>query len=81
VSDEEAPLQRVGADETKATTNESVAGDSSLIVHPSSLHGRRRRRVSLIGTSFEEEARSRGYRLIAGVDEVGRVFLPAPLRD
>lgn len=59
-------------------TNESVADDSSLIAHPSSLRGRRRR-VSLIGTSFEEEARSRGYRLIAGVDEVGRGALAGPV--
>jgi hypothetical protein len=40
-----------------------------------------RRRTSLIGTAFEDEARARGYRLIAGVDEVGRVFLPVVLRD
>jgi ribonuclease HII len=49
---------------------------SSLIPHPSSL---RRRRVSLIGTSFEDEARSRGFRLIAGVDEVGRGALAGPV--
>ena len=52
----------------------------SLIPPPSSLP-RRRRRVSSICTSFEDEARASGFRFIAGVDEVGRVFLPAILRD
>lgn len=40
---------------------------------------RPRRRVSLIGTSFEDEARSRGFKLIAGVDEVGRGALAGPV--
>lgn len=39
----------------------------------------RPRRVSLIGTLFEDEARSAGYRLIAGVDEVGRGALAGPV--
>jgi ribonuclease HII len=39
----------------------------------------RQRRVSLIGTSFEDEARSRGFKLIAGVDEVGRGALAGPV--
>lgn len=39
----------------------------------------RRRRVSLIGTSFEDEARSRGFKLIAGIDEVGRGALAGPV--
>jgi ribonuclease HII len=38
-----------------------------------------RRRISLIGTSFEDEARSRGFKLIAGVDEVGRGALAGPV--
>lgn len=38
-----------------------------------------RRRVSLIGTSFEDEARARGFKLIAGVDEVGRGALAGPV--
>ena len=33
----------------------------------------------LIGTSFEDEARSRGYNLIAGLDEVGRGALAGPV--
>jgi ribonuclease HII len=33
----------------------------------------------LIGTAFEDEARSRGYQLIAGVDEVGRGALAGPV--
>ena len=61
----------------KEETAEEV--DSSLIPHPSSLQ-RRRRRVSSICTDFEDEARARGFRLVAGVDEVGRVFLPRVLR-
>lgn len=43
------------------------------------VSARPRRRVSLIGTSFEDEARSRGARLIAGVDEVGRGALAGPV--
>ena len=56
--------------------NDSVSS-SSLIPHPSSL--RRRRRVSSICTDFEDEARARGFRLIAGVDEVGRGALAGPV--
>jgi ribonuclease HII len=77
MSDDEATLQTVVAPEDEATANESVADNSSLIPHPSAPG--RRRRVSLIGTSFEEEARARGYRLIAGVDEVGRGALAGPV--
>jgi ribonuclease HII len=52
-------------------------GDSSLIPHPSSL---RRRRVSSICTTFEDEARAAlGSRFIAGVDEVGRGALAGPV--
>jgi ribonuclease HII len=39
----------------------------------------RRRRVSSICTSFEDEARSGGFRLVAGVDEVGRGALAGPV--
>jgi ribonuclease HII len=78
MKDEKATLSLVVARETEATTNESVAASSSLIAHPSSL-GRRRRRASQIGTAFEDEARSCGYRLIAGVDEVGRGALAGPV--
>jgi ribonuclease HII len=39
----------------------------------------RRRRISLVGTAFEDEARTRGHRLIAGVDEVGRGALAGPV--
>ena len=35
--------------------------------------------VSLIGTSFEDEARAQGYGLIAGLDEVGRGALAGPV--
>lgn len=38
-----------------------------------------RRRVSFIGTAFEDEARALGFRLIAGVDEVGRGALAGPV--
>ena len=38
-----------------------------------------RRRVSSICTDFEDEARSGGFRLIAGVDEVGRGALAGPV--
>jgi hypothetical protein len=41
----------------------------------------RRKRESGICTLFEDEARSSGFARIAGLDEVGRVFLPAILRD
>ena len=51
--------------------------DSSLVPHPSSLP--RRRRVSSICTEFEDEARSRGFQLVAGVDEVGRGALAGPV--
>ena len=88
MKDEEEAMR----DEPEATSEEQASSlhlsafdshpcSSSLIKEPSSLSGRRRRRVSLVGTSFEDEARARGFRLIAGVDEVGRVFLPATLRD
>jgi ribonuclease HII len=50
--------------------------DSSLCAAPSSP---RRRRVSSICTSFEDEARGQGFRLIAGVDEVGRGALAGPV--
>ena len=33
----------------------------------------------IIGTAFEEEARGRGYRLVAGLDEVGRGALAGPV--
>jgi len=39
----------------------------------------RRQRVSSICTSFEDEARAGGFRLIAGVDEVGRGALAGPV--
>ena len=38
-----------------------------------------RRRVSSICTSFEDDARSCGFRFIAGVDEVGRGALAGPV--
>jgi ribonuclease HII len=38
-----------------------------------------RRRVSAVGTVFEEEARACGFRLVAGVDEVGRGALAGPV--
>ncbi len=41
----------------------------------------RQKRQSLIHTLFEEEARGSGYGRVAGLDEVGRVFLPAALHD
>src|SRR4051812_34177426 len=57
---------------------EDVKGiDSSPRPHPSSL--RRRRRVSSICMDFEDTARSEGFRLIAGVDEVGRGALAGPV--
>ena len=63
-------------DEEKKTGSSFVSPPSSLIPHPSSL---RRRRVSSICTDFEDEARERGFRLIAGVDEVGRGALAGPV--
>ena len=39
----------------------------------------REKRVSTICTTFEEETRSRGHRLVAGVDEVGRGALAGPV--
>jgi len=39
----------------------------------------RTKRVSTIGTDFEDEARARGFHLIAGVDEVGRGALAGPV--
>ena len=56
------------------TGNDSVS--SSLRPPPSSL---RKRRVSSICTTFEDEARAGGFRLIAGVDEVGRGALAGPV--
>lgn len=41
--------------------------------------GRATKRVSLIGTDFENAARSEGYNLIAGLDEVGRGALAGPV--
>src|SRR5256885_185100 len=52
--------------------------DSSHIPHPSSLPSRRRR-VTSICTDFEDTARAEGFRLIAGVDEVGRGALAGPV--
>jgi ribonuclease HII len=37
------------------------------------------KRESRIGTLFEEEARGRGFRLVAGLDEVGRGALAGPV--
>ncbi|HYJ46164.1 MAG TPA: ribonuclease HII [Pyrinomonadaceae bacterium] len=53
--------------------------DSSITLPPSSLPPSRRRRISSICTDFEDEARSGGFRLIAGVDEVGRGALAGPV--
>ena len=39
----------------------------------------RQKRVSEICTAFEDEARARGHRMIAGVDEVGRGALAGPV--
>jgi ribonuclease HII len=50
--------------------------DSSPAPRPAPL---RRRRVSSVCTEFEDEARTRGFRLIAGVDEVGRGALAGPV--
>ena len=54
----------------------ATGGDSSPTASPSSL---RRRRVSSICTTFEDEARASGSRFIAGVDEVGRGALAGPV--
>jgi ribonuclease HII len=59
-------------------TKDADVSSSSLIPHPSSLP-RRRRRVSSICTDFEDEVRASGFRLIAGVDEVGRGALAGPV--
>ncbi|HKR01164.1 MAG TPA: ribonuclease HII [Pyrinomonadaceae bacterium] len=55
----------------------SAGADSSL--RPSPSAPRRRRRVSTICTDFEDAARAGGFRLIAGVDEVGRGALAGPV--
>ena len=52
---------------------------SSSLRPPSSSLPRRRRRVSSICMDFEDEARRQGFRLIAGVDEVGRGALAGPV--
>lgn len=50
------------------------------VAHASTrLRVSRQRRVSLIGTAFEDEARSLGFQFIAGVDEVGRGALAGPV--
>jgi ribonuclease HII len=56
--------------------NDSVSS-SSRSSQPSSPP--RRRRVSSICTNFEDQARAGGFRLIAGVDEVGRGALAGPV--
>ncbi|HMF55163.1 MAG TPA: ribonuclease HII [Pyrinomonadaceae bacterium] len=63
----------------KAFKHSSISSGrpSSFIPHPSSL--RKRRRQSAVCTVFEDEARSRGFHLIAGVDEVGRGALAGPV--
>jgi ribonuclease HII len=55
-----------------------TSSSSSLSPQPASPEGRRRR-VSSICTAFEDEARAGGFRLIAGVDEVGRGALAGPV--
>ena len=65
-------------------TKDADVSSSSLIPHPSSLRSPsslppRRRRVSSICTDFEDEVRASGFRLIAGVDEVGRGALAGPV--
>lgn len=55
-----------------------ASSSSSLVPQPAPLP-KRRRRVSSICTSFEDEARAGGFRLIAGVDEVGRGALAGPV--
>jgi ribonuclease HII len=59
------------------TKDETVS--SSSLSPPSSSRIPRRRRVSSICTDFEDEARKGGFRLIAGVDEVGRGALAGPV--
>ncbi len=39
----------------------------------------KRKRVSLINTNFEDDARARDYKFIAGLDEVGRGALAGPV--
>jgi ribonuclease HII len=56
---------------------EAAEGADSSPVPPPSQG--RRRRVSSICTEFEDEARARGFRLVAGVDEVGRGALAGPV--
>src|ERR671938_300271 len=58
------------------TENDTVS--SSLSPNPSAIP-KRRRRVSSICTDFEDEARAGGFRLVAGVDEVGRGALAGPV--
>ncbi|HEY0385789.1 MAG TPA: ribonuclease HII, partial [Pyrinomonadaceae bacterium] len=68
-------------DEEKAmldTEASSVVRESSVIQERAPARPRARR-VSLICTSFEDEARAAGYQLIAGVDEVGRGALAGPV--
>ena len=71
----------VGRKQKAAQTRRALP--SALCLLPSSFASSlpRRRRVTSICTDFEDQARAGGFRLIAGVDEVGRVFLPAILRD
>jgi ribonuclease HII len=58
---------------------EEVDSSLSPAPSPSPPSTGRRRRVSSICTDFEDEARRRGFRLIAGVDEVGRGALAGPV--
>jgi ribonuclease HII len=60
-------------------TRDGMDMETTQTVSAPSALAPRRRRVSLIGTSFEDEARSRGFKLIAGVDEVGRGALAGPV--
>ena len=54
--------------------------DSTCEADPSAPRANRRRgRVSSICTDFEDAARRGGFRLIAGVDEVGRGALAGPV--
>jgi ribonuclease HII len=59
--------------------NENDSVSSSSLMPPPSSPTPRRRRVSSICTAFEDEARAGGFRLIAGVDEVGRGALAGPV--
>jgi ribonuclease HII len=59
---------------------DDAVSSSSLAPSPSSSANRRRRqRVTSICMDFEDDARRNGYRLIAGVDEVGRGALAGPV--